>query len=232
MAVSLIHAHTNVKLGSRTLLVPVRIHNDGTHAVCAEGPACHVLYSAVDDQAIQKTSLPGLLLPGATHIMAAMVNVPQEPGDYPMRIWVDREEGPSSAGPITTGMLTVGATAAPGCSAPFLESTRECLVEIERRRALPDDYLDVTDGWLARSKRWIKAKLLGNFKRGYVDVLSRQQSQVNRHVLDALQQLTEACATLDHAVHGLQERIDRLEKLFEVKEGCSANLAVDRADTA
>jgi len=83
----------------------------------------------------------------------------------------------------------------------------------DRLQRLPDNYLDVTEGWFARGKRWIKRKLLGNFKHAYVDVLSRQQSAVNSQVVTALRELTECCATLDHAVRQLQERAEDFRSL-------------------
>ncbi|HWY88845.1 MAG TPA: glycosyltransferase [Gemmataceae bacterium] len=212
VTVTSLHARTSVKVGTRTLLVPVRVHNSGTHVVCADGPARSVLCCGVAEASARKTQLSGLLLPGKTQTLAAIVNVPAEPGEYPMQLWVDREQGSSTVAATTTATLTVGSTGAGGCTAPFLEVAQEALVEAVGRQCLPDDYLDVTEGRFARWKRWIKNKLLGNFKRGYVDVLSRQQSQVNRQVLVSLQQLTECCATLDHALRGLQERIDRLEE--------------------
>ncbi len=57
----------------------------------------------------------------------------------------------------------------------------------------------------------IKRKLLGNFKQAYVDVLSRQQSACNARLLEAVQELTECCATLDHAVRVLLQRVAQLE---------------------
>jgi hypothetical protein len=80
---------------------------------------------------------------------------------------------------------------------------------------LPADYVDVTEGRAASVKRWIKRKLLNNFKHAYVDVLSRQQSQVNGQVVLMIQQLAECCALLDHAVAGLHQRIDKLEATLE-----------------
>jgi hypothetical protein len=212
VTVTPLHVCTSVKAGTRTLLVPVRVQNSGTHAVCADGPARSVLFCGVGEASVRKTQLSGLLLPGRTQTLAAMVNVPAEPGEYPMQLWVAREQEGSTAAPTNSATLTVGSTGAGGCTAPFLEVAQEALVEAEGRHCLPDDYLDVTEGRFARWKLWIKNKLLGNFKRGYVDVLSRQQSQVNRQVLVTLQQLSECCATLDHALRGLQERIDRLEE--------------------
>ena len=125
------------------------------------------------------------------------------------------DDAPAEA---VSSKLTVGTTADGGCAAPFLEVARAALVEAEQRRELPDDYLDITEGWLCRWKRLIKLKLLGNFKRGYVDVLSRQQSQVNRQLLTALQQVTECCATLEHALRGLEERLDSLEESLQVEK--------------
>ena len=48
------------------------------------------------------------------------------------------------------------------------------LAEAAGRQELPDDYTDVTEGFLSSLKRRLKRKLLGNFKHAYVDVLSRQ----------------------------------------------------------
>ncbi len=128
-----------------------------------------------------------------------------------MRFWLEGENRSEPTGILAAGTLTVGDSGDDRCTGPLLQAAQEALAQVEERRRLPDDYLDVTLGRFARLKRWIKSKLLGNFKRGYVDVLSRQQSQVNQQILIALQQLTECCATLDHAVSGLRERIDKLE---------------------
>jgi hypothetical protein len=73
------------------------------------------------------------------------------------------------------------------------------LVKAAAKQSLPDDYTDVTEGFLASWKRRLKRKLLGNFKHAYVDVLARQQSAFNRYLLTALQEVAECCALLDHA---------------------------------
>jgi glycosyltransferase involved in cell wall biosynthesis len=202
-----------VKAGTRSFLVSIQISNAGTHAVCVDGPARASLFcqAGTDGEVIQ-TALPGLLLPGTTRSMAALVPVPAQKGEYRMRMWVDHEHESAAAPQVATFVLRVGDTGAAGCTASLLEATQAALVEAQQRRTLPDDYLDVTEGRLARWKRWIKRKLLGNFKRGYVDVLSRQQSEVNRQLLTALQHLAECCATLDHALGGMQEQLDKLER--------------------
>jgi hypothetical protein len=97
------------------------------------------------------------------------------------------------------------------CCGPALEAAQAALVEAERLRRLPDDYTDVTEGAFASLKRRIKRKLLGNFKHAYVDVLSRQQSACNAELLAAVRELSECCATLDHAVRVLFQRVAALE---------------------
>ena len=87
---------------------------------------------------------------------------------------------------------------------PLLDEIRTALAEASRCQQLPDDYTDVTEGRFAKWKRWIKRKLLGNFKHAYVDVLSRQQSRFNQKILTALTELADYCATLEHAA-GRQE---------------------------
>src|SRR5205807_6389575 len=85
------------------------------------------------------------------------------------------------------------------CCAALLGGVQGGLAEAARLQQLPDHYLDVTEGRFARYKRWIKEKLLHNFKLGYVDVLSRQQSAWNRRLAAVVAELAECCAVLDHA---------------------------------
>lgn len=92
-----------------------------------------------------------------------------------------------------------GSAENPGC-AESLQAVHRALAEAEGKQELPTDYLDVTDGFLAKLKRWLKNKLLGNFKHAYVDILSRQQSAFNQQTLIALQELAECCALLNHAL--------------------------------
>ncbi len=92
---------------------------------------------------------------------------------------------------------------------------QETLPKTHRLHQLPEDYVDVTEGSFAPVKRLIKRKLLNNFKRAYVDVLSRQQSQVNGQVVLMIQQLAECCSMLDHAVALLYQRLDGLEAKME-----------------
>ena len=156
--------------------------------------------------------------------------VPARPGHYRARLRAQRVDCPSlDCGPETVFDLEVIAdglnTDRPYCET-LLADANAALVDAQERQRLPDDYHDVTQGWFARAKRWLKRKLLGNFKTAYVDVLSRQQSQVNRGLVTAVQQLAECCATLDHALRGLEGRLGRLEdKTKATEQRASPNYA-------
>jgi glycosyltransferase involved in cell wall biosynthesis len=200
-----------VRLGTATVLAAVRVVNWGTHPITAEGPGrtvlrCRVVDANGQDAAlpVEDTLLPGLLLPGQGRAAAVAVPVPAEPGRYRVDLWA---AGPENDEPthINSFRLVVSRDeiGEPSCCGPLLEVAASDLAEAERLQRLPDDYVDVTEGLLASLKRRIKRKLLGNFKHAYVDVLSRQQSAFNRQILAALAELTECCATLDHALSRL-----------------------------
>src|SRR5207253_4890459 len=70
-------------------------------------------------------------------------------------------------------------------------------------------YVDVSLGRFARLKRWIKRKLLHNFQTAYVDVLSRQQSAFNRHIINALAELADAQEQLGHALRSEERRVGK-----------------------
>lgn len=215
-----------VSAGQEAVLVPVQVVNRGTHAVLPEGPARFVLRSRLVDATGQptttpeaETSLPALLMPGQTLAAAISVPVPNGSGSYHVAFWAQRATATSGSaaepleemegnGHIHLIVQNALSRQAEHCCTPLLDVAQRALVEANRLQRLPDDYTDVTEGRFAAWKRWIKRKLLGNFKRAYVDVLSRQQSAVNQRVLSALNELTEACATLAHAQQagGTQER--------------------------
>jgi glycosyltransferase involved in cell wall biosynthesis len=183
------------------------------------------------------TSLPGLLRPGRALSAAVPVPVPAAAGEYRVAFWAERadcglriadcglETEASGGGPSFNPqsanhnpqsgnwlrLVVAQESAADCCCGPALEAAQAALVEAERFRQLPDDYTDVTEGVFASLKRRIKRKLLGNFKHAYVDVLSRQQSACNARLLSAVRELAECCATLDHAVRVLLQRVAELE---------------------
>jgi glycosyltransferase involved in cell wall biosynthesis len=209
----------SARAGSGTVLVPVRVINRGSHAVLADGPARTVLGCRVLDESGQPcgegasaTPLPGLLVPGRALAAAVPVPVPARPGSYRVGFRAERAtnaDGNSAESWLTLVVEENGSPADQRCCTPLLDAVQGALVEAGRVQQLPDDYIDVTEGFLAGLKRRIKRKLLNNFKRAYVDVLSRQQSAFNRQVLTALQELAECCATLDHAGQGSGNREEK-----------------------
>jgi hypothetical protein len=179
----------------------------------------------------QETPLPGLLLPGQEISAAMRVPVPVEPGSYQVildarranRLTPGIEKNPESSFVLVVG--SNGDWAAEGCCDASLQTVRSALVQAEKKGCLPNDYTDVTEGFAASWKRRLKRKLLGNFKHAYVDVLSRQQTAFNGHVLAALQELTECCAVLDHARRtgeGSTENREILARVLE-KPGAAGN---------
>ena len=198
-----------------TMLVPVRVHNRGTHVLVAAGPGQTTLWAEVHDPASRevvaerrRTPLPGLLAPGGTQTAMLLVPVPPVPGDYEVRLWAEYPDGGRLVPSVPISLpLHVGREIAKASSlAPLLDGIRQLLIQAREGQRLPDDYIDVTEGWFARWKRWAKRKLLNNFKRGYIDVLSRRQSRVNEQLVAAVEQLAECCASLDHAVRTLNEQ--------------------------
>jgi glycosyltransferase involved in cell wall biosynthesis len=224
-----------VAAGMETVLIPVRVVNRGTHALAHEGAGRVVLGCTIVDKNGQvccrsgtETSLPALLLPGRALAAAVPVPVPTAPGTYQVSFQVASHlRGPLPGGEERGLSLVVEGDsrgAVRGCCTPMLDAVQKALVEAGQQQRLPDGYTDVTEGLFAGWKRWIKRKLLGNFKRAYVDVLSRQQSRFNQQLLVGLTELSECCATLDHAgqsaggrelaslVKGLAERLAQTQQ--------------------
>jgi O-antigen biosynthesis protein len=212
-----------VARGQETILVPVRLINRGTHPIAHEGPGRSLLLSRVTGEeeagkrtdATATTSLPDLLMPGQTLPAAVLIRAPTRPGSYQVTFklvpgW--HQEGAweeENAAPVGAMRLVVEnrfAETKGSCLQPMLDEIRAMLAEAARCQRLPDDYTDVTQGWLAKWKRWVKRKLLGNFKRAYVDVLSRQQSRFNQQILTAVTELADYCATLEHAAKAGDQR--------------------------
>jgi hypothetical protein len=198
-----------VRAGCETILLPLRIVNQGTHALAAEGPTGVTVCCRVEGadgkpagMRARTTPLPGLLLPGRAVNLAATVSVPADAGRYRIRIRLERTatDLPSRfqivipAGALLPLEVEGGVQQRSGPD--LFEPVDQALVAAEQLHRLPDDYHDVTQGWLASWKRRAKEKLLNNFKHAYVDVLSRQQTAFNRQLLTAVQELAEGFSAL------------------------------------
>jgi glycosyltransferase involved in cell wall biosynthesis len=212
-----------VAVGCERVLVPVRVINWGEYSAAADGPGRVVIWAQVREDrsgkwvgAAQATPLPRLVVPRDKVSAAVSVPVPRRRGRYEVVFWAqafaDESSPPNNADRYTSSMrLRVGdkSSAAPEACSLLLGTMQQELEEADRLQSLPEDYLDVTQGALARLKRRIKQTLLHNFKVSYVDVLSRQQSAFNRQILSVVQELAECCALLDHAVQQLQQQRPR-----------------------
>jgi hypothetical protein len=194
------------------VLVPVRLRNRGRHAEAAEGPARTELTAGVYRASGEPrgptviTALPDLLLPGRDQAAVVRVAVPTEPGEYHVRLGYRRlrPNGEPAVGgeerPVSAVALTVTAEAQMTIPPPTVPANLEPVLRAAASaQQLPDGYADVSEGWAASWKRWLKHKLLHNFRHAYVDVLSRQQSAFNRQVLNALMELADGQAALAHA---------------------------------
>jgi glycosyltransferase involved in cell wall biosynthesis len=208
-----------ISVATPTVLIPVHVVNRGTRAALPEGPARIVLRSFLEGDGESRAwrsggpdvPLPGLLMPGESQAAAVPISVPAAAGAYRIcfRAVPAEKSSTENAGvtpavecsPGAAFTLHVSSAARQGedCCTPLLDEVRTALGRAHSLQQLPDNYQDVCEGRFARLKRWLKQKLLGNFKRAYVDVLSRQQSEFNAQVLIALQELAECSATLDHA---------------------------------
>lgn len=108
---------------------------------------------------------------------------------------------------VSAGFVRVNVSGSSRDSEPLLADLSDRLNEAEQLVDLPAGYEDVSEGKLAGLKRTLKRKLLQQFQTAYVDVLSRQQSALNRQLLAAVQELTECNAMLARRVDELEERL-------------------------
>jgi glycosyltransferase involved in cell wall biosynthesis len=207
-------AERRVTAGTESVLLPIRVLNRGTHPVVADGPDRIVIRSCVLNAGGEPwdapditTPLPTLLMPGQALTVGVRLGVPGIVGAYQVALWAEHVAG-SPAFPQLSAHVRLIVETAPVAAARLThpqpaETVHSALAAAERLRHLPDDYLDVTQGWFAAWKRAVKRKLLNNFKRAYVDVALRRQSAFNQHVLTALQELSESFTALEHAFNQL-----------------------------
>ncbi|MBL8823440.1 MAG: glycosyltransferase family 4 protein [Planctomycetia bacterium] len=97
---------------------------------------------------------------------------------------------------------------------PLLRQLRSLLSEAKQVETLPETYQDVTEGLLATLKKQVKHKLLNNFRKAYVDVAFRQQSDLNEKLIVCMSLLLEALSTQDSTAQAAEQdrRVRRLEK--------------------
>lgn len=200
------------QLSRKSILVPVRVINRGDRPALPSGPSRVELISRVKGVEAEAgvTPLPGLVVPGKDRAAVVAVTVPDAVGDYDVEFGLRRQNVVTWFGPQMTLIVKSATVGRPAVRpAPALVSRRleELLSAARAVELLPDGYVDVTAGRFAQLKRWVKTKLLQNFRRGYVDVVSRQQSAFNGRIADALAELAENQDRLAHAVETLNEQL-------------------------
>jgi len=245
-------SHRTALAGADSVLLPVRLVNRGEQVLMPHGPAgvalrCRVENTdrrAGDDRRAGAGSppvspdvpLPGLLMPGCAVTVAVPVPVPRTAGTYRVLLDVVRPQAEAIGRlPLperfrrilprgASVRLTVTSSSADRLPAamPMSEALQAALLSAEQLQRLPDDYCDVTQGRLAAWKRRIKEKLLNNFKRAYVDVLSRQQSAFNRNMLSAVEELAESLAALwqevEQRLAGARRQAEGVEDAASAKD--------------
>ncbi len=200
--------------GTPKLLLPVRLLNDGTRAAVPDGPGrtvvCWEIRAAASDAVVTRCAeipLPALVMPGQALVAVVPIETPVDEGNYVVRLWTERWDTLAPPVAVAEVAMTVDCetSSAESCISVFLDTIAKTLPKAHHLQQLPADYVDVTEGAFASVKRLIKRKALQNFKHAYVDVLSRQQSQVNGHLVLMVQQLAECCAMLDQRLAALEK---------------------------
>ena len=195
-------------------LISLRLENAGNVPLLAHGPARKFLWSFIansDGQMVappRRTALPGTLLPGQNMPLAVEMCAPAQPGAYWLHVRLGSVQPPApvAARKKPKMKLVVRSTAQASAHAPgdmFLQAAQAALRLAFEQQRLPRDYVDVTEGALAPLKRFLKSKLLHNFRKAYVDVLSRQQSEVNEALVTALCHLLDGYTVLSQRVQEL-----------------------------
>jgi glycosyltransferase involved in cell wall biosynthesis len=201
-------------------LLSLRLENIGTVPLMPTGPQCCRVWSVVYDAQGKMcgkphaTTLPGILLPGKTQAFVVEVQAPEQVGEY--RICFRAGGRKASLGKRGDGMKLMVQETITGSpdtlGDAFLQAAQAAVQQAHERQQLPQDYLDVTEGAFAPLKRFLKRKLLHNFRKAYVDVLSRQQSEANEALVTALCHLLDGFSVLSRKVTELEEMRQELRR--------------------
>lgn len=145
-----------------------------------EWPTCLPAVIAAGDCVAVDAAIPSAIRPGVLELEVGLRTY-SESGRA--------DEWLGTAGPVRITEFVANDIAARSTPRSRSMAVKAALNRARAVQALPDAYVDVTSGVAARVKRWVKQKLLNNFRAGYVDVLSRQQTRFNREILQAMERL-------------------------------------------
>jgi glycosyltransferase involved in cell wall biosynthesis len=201
--VRIVPPQVNAPLHAGQRLVSLRVTNTGGVALPGRGPAAWVVRARVRDACGQplaparETALPELLIPGETAVVVATLALPATPCAGHAEFRVEPHAAPGTGAAATVAFTVAEEIAMNQHPAEaLLAEARRLLADLPSPAALPTDYCDVTTGLGAPLKRWVKQKLLNNFRRAYVDVLARQQTEFNQRVLALLGCVMDGMAAL------------------------------------
>ncbi|MFT3879591.1 MAG: glycosyltransferase family 4 protein [Gemmatales bacterium] len=208
--------------GTPSGTVTVRLSNRGESVLAANGPArasviVKVMTYTGKKLSRSKVSLQNPLVPGQEQILVGSVELPETRGRYRLRIRLMLGRKIIARRCLN---LIMGRSdqqhrqSSPHTMGPVLQSARSVLSQAKRMEKLPEDYVDVSEGKLAGLKRSLKRKLLNNFRKAYVDVAFRQQSDLNEKLIAVMSLLLETVSTQDSAqtLADLQRRLLRMER--------------------
>lgn len=216
-------ANVSVSKESKTCRINIKLINRGNTPILSEGANIAYLHSILTSandasQVIntQCTKIRSDLLPGQRMTYSIRFASPTVDGDYHLRCFVCQNDNKNvNYQESYLGECKMNITVASNNSGPTSEldndydTLKSILEKLEGLKQLPDDYHDISTGSLSNLKKSIKKKLLHNFKVSYVDVLSRQQSQVNHGLISLVQELIDHCQTMEQRIAELEERLQK-----------------------
>ena len=173
----------------------VRLTNTGTVPLWPDGPHAVWLRCTISDDAIV-ARLPQLVRPGQSISLSVRLPEFDPSAECQAEFALVRGDESISVGAIAASVDESSRTAGGTADDMLFAELSTRLAAAEALAELPTGYEDVTEGRLATWKRAVKQKLLHQFRTSYVDVLSRQQTAMNRVLLSAIQELAECAALL------------------------------------
>lgn len=203
----------------------VRIRNTGNTLLAAHGPArCSWLVKWLNGsqdsvESTRKIPLTSALIPGQEQMCVLSLDIPERSDVASLQLIFQQNDDT-----LCSHLLAVHhenqsiSSATPQkpivAMEPLLRQLKALLAEAKQVETLPETYQDVTEGLLASLKKQVKHKLLNNFRKAYVDVAFRQQSDLNEKLIVGMSLLLEAIAAQDVAGQSAEQlrRIRKLEK--------------------
>jgi glycosyltransferase involved in cell wall biosynthesis len=207
----------------------LRLKNQGDKVLACAGPARMRLMTQVfcgekPRGRAQVISLAESLLPGKEELLVTSCSLPMRAGKYVIRLSLfqeSRRQGRVIADcnvPLVVRCHSEGLpTASQDTAMPsesFIQAVRQIILTAKKMEQLPETYQDVTEGRFAKWKKWLKGKLLNNFRKAYVDVAFRQQSALNQKLITAISLILDTIKVQSAAKSSahLMQRLDRLER--------------------